>query len=310
MLLEIKNLVKRYDEFLAVDNVSFSVKEGEILGLLGPNGAGKTTIINCLIGLKSIDSGDIKVFGKELKTNELDIKKHIGIVTQNISIYYDLNAYDNVMYFGGIYGLRGKYLRECVEEALNFCGLWEERKKSPKAFSGGMLRRLNIACGIVHKPKLIIMDEPTAGIDPQSRSHIIQGIEELNRKGTSVIYTSHYMEEVERLCNHIIILDHGRIIARGTKDELKSMISTEEKVRIKVSSLNYTIVDKIKQIYGVKECSINEEYIYIISKKDSKNLGKIIDMLVTDGIEIMDIDIDKPNIETVFLTLTGRTLRN
>jgi len=310
MLLEIKNLVKRYDEFLAVDNISFSIKEGEILGLLGPNGAGKTTIINCIIGLNKIDSGSIKVFGRDLRTNELDIKKHIGIVTQNISLYYDLNAYDNVMYFGGIYGLRGKYLKERVEETLNFVGLWEDRKKSPEAFSGGMLRRLNIACGIVHRPKLIIMDEPTAGIDPQSRSHILGGIEKLNREGASVIYTSHYMEEVERLCKNIIILDQGRIIAKGTKDELKSMVSTEEKVRIKPSSLNYTVIDKIKQVYGVKECNIDEEYINIISKKGSKNLGKIIDMLVNDGIEIEDIAIDKPNIETVFLTLTGRTLRN
>lgn len=310
MLLEIKNLVKRYDEFLAVDNVSFSIKEGEILGLLGPNGAGKTTIINCIIGLNKIDSGSIKVFGRDLKTNELDIKKHIGIVTQNISLYYDLNAYDNVMYFGGIYGLRGKYLKECVEEVLNFVGLWEDRKKSPEAFSGGMLRRLNIACGIVHRPKLIILDEPTAGIDPQSRSHILAGIESLNREGASVIYTSHYMEEVERLCKNVIILDQGRIIAKGTKDELKSMVSAEEKVRIKPSSLNYTVVDKIKQVYGVKECNIDEEYINVISKKGSKNLGKMIDILVNDGIEIDDIAIDKPNIETVFLTLTGRTLRN
>lgn len=310
MLLEIKNLVKRYDEFLAVDNVSFSIKEGEILGLLGPNGAGKTTIINCIIGLNNIDSGSIKVFGKDLKSNELSIKKSIGLVTQKISLYYDLNAYDNVMYFGGIYGLRGKYLKECAEEILNFVGLWGDRKKSPEAFSGGMLRRLNIACGIVHKPKLIIMDEPTAGIDPKSRSHILGGIEKLNKEGVTVIYTSHYMEEVERLCSNIIILDQGRIIAKGTKDELKSMVSTEEKVRIKTSSLNYTMIDKIKQIYGVKECNINEEYIDIISKKESKNLGKIIDMLVGSGIEIMDIAIDKPNIETVFLTLTGRSLRN
>ncbi|MCD2346841.1 ABC transporter ATP-binding protein [Clostridium guangxiense] len=310
MLLEIKNLVKRYDEFLAVDNVSFSIKEGEILGLLGPNGAGKTTIINCIIGLNNIDSGSIKVFGKDLKSNELSIKKSIGLVTQKISLYYDLNAYDNVMYFGGIYGLRGKYLKECAEEILNFVGLWGDRKKSPEAFSGGMLRRLNIACGIVHKPKLIIMDEPTAGIDPKSRSHILGGIEKLNKEGVTVIYTSHYMEEVERLCSNIIILDQGRIIAKGNKDELKSMVSTEEKVRIKTSSLNYTMIDKIKQIYGVKECNINEEYIDIISKKGSKNLGKIIDMLVGSGIEIMDIAIDKPNIETVFLTLTGRSLRN
>ena len=233
MILEINNLIKRYNDFLAVDNLSLSIKEGKILGLLGPNGAGKTTIINCIIGLNKIDSGNIKIFGKDLKQNEINIKKDIGIVTQNISLYYDLNAYDNLMYFGGIYGLRSKRLKEAVEDALNFTGLWEEKDKFPSKFSGGMLRRLNIACGIVHKPKLIIMDEPTASIDPQSRSHILDGVEKLNKEGATIIYTSHYMEEIERICTDIAILDHGRIIARGSKEELKSMVASHEKVKIK-----------------------------------------------------------------------------
>lgn len=310
MLLEIKNLVKRYDDFLVVDNVDLNIKEGDIFGLLGPNGAGKTTIINCIIGLNKIDSGEIKIFGKDIKKNEIEIKKSIGIIPQNVSLYYDLSAYDNVMYYAGIYGLRGKYLKECAEEALNFAGLWEVRKQFPAKFSGGMQRRLNIACGIAHKPKLIIMDEPTAGIDPQSRSHILDGAQRLNKEGATIIYTSHYMEEVERICKDIAILDHGRVIAAGTKDELKSLVSTEEKVRLKTASLNYTMLNKIKEIYGVKECTINGEYIDIISSKDSKNLGKIIDMIVNSGIEILDIVIDKPSIENVFLTLTGRSLRD
>lgn len=309
-ILEIKNLIKRYEEFLAVDNVNLSIKEGEIFGLLGPNGAGKTTIINCIIGLNRIDSGNIFVFGKDIKKHELDIKKHIGIVTQNVSVYDDLSAYDNLMYFGGIYGLKGKYLKECVYDALNFSGLFEERKKFPNEFSGGMLRRLNIACGIVHHPKLIIMDEPTASIDPQSRSHILDGIEKLNKDGATIIYTSHYMEEVERLCTDIAIMDHGRIIAHGNKDELKSMVSTEENVKIKLSSINYTLIDKIKAIYGVKECNIDGNKAHIISSKGSKNLGTIIDLIVNSGIEILDINIEKPTIENVFLALTGRTLRN
>lgn len=309
-ILEIKNLIKRYEEFLAVDNVNLSIKEGETFGLLGSNGAGKTTIINCIIGLNRIDSGNIFVFGKDIKKYELEIKKHIGIVTQNVSFYYDLSAYDNLMYFGGIYGLKGKYLRECVYDALNFSGLYEERKRFPNEFSGGMLRRLNIACGIVHHPKLIIMDEPTASIDPQSRSHILDGIEKLNKDGATIIYTSHYMEEIERLCTDIAILDHGRIIAHGNKDELKSMVSAEEKVKIKLSSINYTLIDKIKAIYGVQECTMDENIAHIISSKGSKNLGTIIDLIVNSGIEILDINIEKPTIESVFLTLTGRTLRN
>jgi ABC-2 type transport system ATP-binding protein len=310
MILEISNLIKRYGDFLAIDNLTFSIKEGEIFGLLGPNGAGKTTILNCIIGLNKVDSGTIKVFDKDLREHEILIKRDIGIVTQNISVYKDLNAYDNLMYFGGIYGLKGKALKQAVEEALRFAGLWEERKRLPDEFSGGMLRRLNIACGIVHKPKLIIMDEPTVGIDPQSREHILDGIEKLSKAGATIIYTSHYMDEVERICTDIAILDHGRIIARGNKDDLKSMVSIEEKVKIKVAALNYTIIDKIKQVYGVKECSITEGYIYIISNKGSKNLGKIIDLIVNSGNEILDITIEKPSIEAVFLTLTGRMLRD
>jgi ABC-2 type transport system ATP-binding protein len=310
MILEIKNLIKRYEDFLAVDNVSLSIKEGEIFGLLGPNGAGKTTIINCIIGLNKIDSGSIKVFDKDIKDHELSVKRDIGIVTQNVSLHYDLSAYDNLMYFGGIYGLRGKLLKESVEEALNFAGLWEERKRFPDEFSGGMLRRLNIACGIVHHPKLIIMDEPTASIDPQSRSHILDGVEKLNKAGATIIYTTHYMEEIERICTDIAILDHGRIIAHGNKDELKNMVSSEEKVKIQLSGLNYTIVESIKTLYGVKECNVYENYINIISNKGSKNLGKIIDLVVESGFEIIDISIEKPTIEGVFLTLTGRNLRN
>ncbi|SMC25340.1 ABC-2 type transport system ATP-binding protein [Clostridium acidisoli DSM 12555] len=310
MILEIKNLIKRYGDFLAVDNVSLSIKEGEILGLLGPNGAGKTTIINCIIGLNKIDSGSIKVFGEDLKENEINIKRQIGIVTQNISLYNDLNAYDNVMYFASIYGLKGKLIKESVDEVLNYVGLFEERKKFPDEFSGGMLRRLNIACGIVHHPRLVIMDEPTAGIDPQSRSRILDGVEKLAKAGTTIVYTSHYMEEIERICTDIAIIDQGRIIAHGNKEELKNIISAEEKVRIKVSALNYTIVEKIKSMYGVKECNLYENVIDIISTKGSKNLGKIIDVIVQSGIEIMDIDIQKPTIEDVFLTLTGRNLRN
>lgn len=310
MLLEIKNLVKRYSDFLALDNVNLTIKEKEIFGLLGPNGAGKTTIINCIIGLNKIDSGSIKIFDMDLEKNKMEIKRQIGIVTQGISVYDDLKVYDNVMYFGGIYGLKGKYLKECTEEALNFTGLWDERKKFPKELSGGMLRRLNIACGIVHRPKLIIMDEPTAGIDPKSRSNLMDSIEKLNEDGAAIIYTSHYMEEIERLCSDVAIMDKGRIIARGTKEELKELVKKEEKVKLKLSSLNYTIVDEIKKIYGVKECNVNGDYIDVVSDSNSKNLAKIVDKVVNSGLEVMDVIIDKPNIETVFLTLTGRNLHN
>lgn len=310
MILEIKNLIKRYGDFLAVDNVSFSVKEGEIFGLIGPNGAGKSTIMNCIIGTKYIDSGNIKIFERDMKDDAIYIKKNIGIVPQDISIYDDLSTYDNVMYFGKLYGLKGKKLKEYVQEALEFSALWDKRKNFPNTFSKGMRRRLNIACGIVHKPKLVIMDEPTESIDPKSRSHILDGIEKLNKSGTTIIYTSHYMVEVERICSDIAIIDHGRLIAMGNKDELKNMVAVEEKLKIKLSQLNYNIIEKLKDVYGVEECSIDGECVYIISKKGSKNLGKIIDLIVSYGIEILDINIEKPSIEDVFLTLTGRIFKN
>lgn len=310
MILEIKNLVKRYGEFLAVDNASLAIKKGQIFGLLGPNGAGKTTTINTIIGLSKIDSGEIKVFGKELWANEMDIKAQIGIVPQDIALFEDLKAYENVTFFGRLYGLKGEKLKNGVKEALEFTGLWDRRKDYPNEYSGGMRRRLNIACAIVHKPKLIIMDEPTVGIDPQSRKHILNSVKKLNQMGSTVIYTSHYMEEIEEICDEIVIMDKGKIIARGTNEELKALISTEDKITMELSGMNYTIVDNVKNIPGVKECIVNESSMEVISKKDSRNLGSIIDVIVNNGADINKINVDKPTLEGVFLTLTGRKLRN
>jgi ABC-2 type transport system ATP-binding protein len=310
MLVEIKNLVKRFNDNIAVDNVNISIKEGEIFGLLGPNGAGKTTIINTIVGLTKIDGGDIKVFDKNMKTHEMEIKKHIGIVPQDIALYDDMTALENITFFAKLYGLRDGVLKDRAEEALNFTGLWDRRKELTKKFSGGMKRRLNIACAIVHQPKLIIMDEPTVGIDPQSRNHILQSVKKLNEMGSTIIYTSHYMEEVEELCSYITIMDHGRVIAKGTKDELKNLISAEEKVTFELSSVNYTIVDNVKALSGVKDCILDGKNIKVISQKNSKNLGKIIDSISNTDSEILSLNIEKPTLEGVFLTLTGRTLRD
>lgn len=310
MLLVIKNLVKRYNDVLAVDNVSMSINEGEIFGLLGPNGAGKSTTINALTGLTKADSGDIQIFGLDMKTYEMDIKREIGIVPQDIAVYDDLTASENLRYFGKLYGLKGRLLTDRVNEALEFTGLSEKGKDYPKKFSGGMKRRLNIACAIVHHPRLIIMDEPTVGIDPQSRNHILQSIKQLNKMGSTIIYTSHYMEEVEELCTRLVIMDHGRIIAKGTKEELENMVAVDDRVAIELSSVNYTITDNIKKISGVKECSIKDNQIAIISKKHSKNLGRIIDSISDTDSEIISLNIERPSLESVFLTLTGRSLRD
>lgn len=310
MIVEVNNLIKRYKDFLAIDHLNLSIQEGEIFGLLGPNGAGKTTTIGVLTGLTGYESGEIKIFGKSFKSHEMEIKREVGIVPQEIAIFEDLSAYDNVTYFGKIYGLRGKLLRERVEEALQFTGLLEKGKSSPKHFSGGMKRRLNIACAIVHRPKLIFMDEPTVGIDPHSRNHIMESIRELNRRGSTIIYTSHYMEEIEELCTDIVIMDHGRVIAKGTKDELKSLIATDEKILIECSNPAYTLVDNIRQIPGVKQCELDGTRLTVTSQKDHKNASKIIDCMFRLDVEIRSFHVEKSTLEDVFLTLTGRTLRD
>jgi ABC-2 type transport system ATP-binding protein len=310
MILEVKNLVKRYKNLLAVDNVNLAINEGEIFGLLGPNGAGKTTTIRVITGLAKSDSGEIKVLGKSFKEHEMDIRKNIGIVPQDIAVFDDLTAQENLHYFGRLYGLKGAELKKNIDSALEFTGLTDRRKNYPKTFSGGMKRRLNIACAIVHKPKLIIMDEPTVGIDPQSRNHILNSVRELNKMGSTIIYTSHYMEEVEELCTKLVIMDQGKVIAKGTKEELKSLVAVDEKISIGLSSVSYSIIEAIKKIQGVKDCVINGRQLTVISNRHSKNLGKIIDKITELDTEILSLNVEKPNLENVFLTLTGKKLRD
>lgn len=310
MIVEIKNLVKRYKDFIAVDNLSLLIKEKEIFGLLGPNGAGKTTTINTILGLSKKDSGEVKIFEKSMDKDEEDIKRNIGIVPQNIAVFNDLTAYENVEFFGRLYGLRGNALRKGIEEALEFTGLLDRKKDFPGKYSGGMQRRLNIACAIVHKPKLIIMDEPTVGIDPQSRNHILESVRKLNESGSTIIYTSHYMEEIEELCTDIAIMDHGKLIAKGNKEELKALVALDEKLTFTLSNVNYTMVDEIKKISGVMDCIIEDRNVTVISKKSSKNLSRVIDSINNSNSEILGIDVEKPSLEGVFLTLTGRKLRD
>ena len=223
-MIHIENLVKRYGDLVALNHLNLDIHEGEIFGLLGPNGSGKTTAINCLLSLLKYDKGTITIFGKDMKPDSYDIKQDIGVVMQNVAVFEQMSVYENIDYFCGLY-IRDKQKRkELVEEAIAFTGLSDFRKMRPKKLSGGLLRRLNIACGIVHKPRLIIMDEPTVAVDPQSRNKILEGIQTLNHQGSTIIYTSHYMEEVEQICTRIAIMDHGRVIAQGTKEELKQMI--------------------------------------------------------------------------------------
>lgn len=309
-VLEVNNLTKKFDGFLAVDNISLSINEGEIFGFLGPNGAGKSTTINLIAGLLRSSEGEINILGKNSKKHSRFAKMNIGIVPQDLAIYEDLTAFENVKFFAGLYGLRGDELTERVQEALEFVGLLDKRKDYPKNFSGGMKRRLNIACAIAHRPKLIIMDEPTVGIDPHSRNYILQSIHKLNEMGCTIIYTSHYMEEVEEICTKISIMDHGKVIAEGTKEQLIAIITNTKDIWIEVKSAEQIDLEKIKEINGVKTVLLEENLIKINSEIDVNNLNNILMYLMNQKIEISSLEEKEPNLETVFLTLTGRNLRD
>ncbi|GAA0126324.1 ABC transporter ATP-binding protein [Clostridium senegalense] len=307
--IEIQNLTKRYKDFLAVDNISLSIEEGEIYGLLGPNGAGKSTTINIICGILNSSYGEIKILGETLSIKDKSARKYLGLVPQQVALYNEYSAYENVKFFGSLYGLKGNELEECVKKALEFTGLLDMKDKRASDFSGGMLRRLNIACGIVHNPKIVIMDEPTVGIDPQSRNHILQSVKKLNEKGTTVIYTTHYMEEVEEICSKIAIMDNGKVIVEGSKEELKSIVSDKKSLILRIDNFETIDEKEIKNIKGVTDVIIDENEITINTEKEINNLDKIINYFTTNKIEIRDIGYEDINLETVFLSLTGRRLR-
>ena len=241
-VVEITNLVKHYGSLLALDGLNLRIDEGEIFGFLGPNGSGKTTAINCLLSLLSYESGSVKIFGSEMGPNRYDIKKNIGLVPQEVAVFKDFNVRENIDYFCGLYVDNFRKRKELVDEAIEFAGLQEFVKFRPSKLSGGLLRRLNLVCGIAHKPKLIILDEPTVAVDPQSRNHILEGIQKLNKQGSTIIYTTHYMEEVEEICSKIVIMDHGKILARGTTEELKRQVSPEGEV-LELPTLNEVFLE-------------------------------------------------------------------
>ena len=237
-VIEVSHLTKEYKNLKAIDDLSFNVYQGEILGLLGPNGCGKSTTINSILSLLKYQEGSIKVFGKEMKPDSYDLKAKIGVIFQEVAVFEELNVYDNINYFCGLYIRDKKQRKQYVDDAINLVGLNDFKNFLPKQLSGGLLRRLNIACGIAHKPKLIFLDEPTVAVDPQSRNHILDGIKKLRDQGATIVYTTHYMEEVEILCDRIIILDKGKIIAQGTSDELKKEANIEEKIERVGPTLN------------------------------------------------------------------------
>ena len=309
-VVEIKDLVKKYDSTIAVDNINLSIEEGEIYGILGPNGAGKSTTISLICSLLNPTLGEIKILGEDIRKKSISIKKNIGLVPQNIALYRNFTAYENVKFFGELYGLRVKELSEAIDKSLEFTGLLEFKKKKAEEFSGGMLRRLNIACAIVHNPKILIMDEPTVGIDPQSRNNIMQAVKLLNKKGVTIIYTTHYMEEAESLCSKIAIIDNGKIIVEGTKEELKDMVSDKKILNIGVDNVYKVSIDTLRNIEGVIDVSIDEGNIIITSSKEVNNLSKIIKEISEEELIINDLRFKEITLETVFLSLTGKKLRD
>ena len=305
-----KDIVKRYGTNVSVDHVNFSIGEGEIFGLLGPNGAGKSTLIKMLGGLLRIDRGQITVGQFDVWKEPLMVKKQIGMVPQELAIYEKLSAEENVAFFAKLYGLRGSALREAVKESLQFTGLYDRRKQKPAAFSGGMKRRLNIACAIAHRPNLIIMDEPTVGIDPQSRNHILTSVQTLNKEGATVLYTSHYMEEVAAISDRVGILDHGRFIACGTQEELCQETGEKEKLTIVVDRINESGIEELKRHDQINQVEIHEQTIELVLNSSQVFLQDILFVLSEHGMAVQSLKREEPNLEMLFLALTGRTLRD
>ena len=309
-IIEVRGLVKSYKKLKAVDKLDLDVKKGEILGLLGPNGSGKSTTINCILSLLKKDSGSIKIYGKEMTPESYDIKEKIGVVFQEVGVYDELNVYENIDYFCGLYIKDKEKRKELIKETIDLVGLNDFLKFKPKELSGGLLRRLNIACGIAHKPEIIIFDEPTVAVDPQSRNNILEGIKKLNQDGATIIYTSHYMDEVEELCDYIIIIDKGKVIAKGSNESLKDLIDINEKVSFECEMLNDDDLEGLKAIKGLLDIKYKDGFYHLSFAHGKNNLINLIDFLNQNSIKYDNLTSQSPSLNDVFLSLTGKELRD
>lgn len=309
-IIQVENLSKTYKELKAVDSISFDVTEGEILGLLGPNGSGKSTTINCILSLLKYEEGTIRILGEEMTPDAYGLKEAIGVVFQDVAVFEELTVYENIDYFCGLYVQDKATRKEYVEDAIALVGLEDFRKFYPKQLSGGLLRRLNIACGVAHKPKLIFLDEPTVAVDPQSRNHILDGIKILRDRGATVVYTTHYMEEVEMICDRIIILDKGRVIASGTNEQLKELIDIEEKVTVEVKKIEEAQIEKVRALENVINVTVSQNVITITYRKGESNFANLLALLGKEKIKYNKIYSELPTLNDVFLELTGKELRD
>lgn len=309
-MLQITDLRKSFGERQVVKGVTFHVNRGELFGLLGPNGAGKSTIISMICGLLRPDGGDVLVDGLSVARQPVKVKEKIGVVPQDIALYGEMSALDNLLFWGRMYGLNGKEAHRKAEEVLEVVGLTERKKDKIAGFSGGMKRRINIGAAIMHEPELLIMDEPTVGIDPQSRNHILEMVKDFNRKGMTVIYTSHYMEEVEYLCNRIAIMDEGNIIALDTKDELVGRLVGGTAIIMKIAKVTDSLVYHIEKLEGVTRVERDEDGLSIFVENPNEVLGRVVLAASQEGAEMTSLEVKEPNLETLFLTITGRKLRD
>ncbi|MBQ7273839.1 MAG: ABC transporter ATP-binding protein [Clostridiales bacterium] len=309
-ILKVKGLVKRYKELIAIDHLDMSIREGEIFGLLGPNGSGKSTTINCILSLLEYDKGEIEIFGKPMSPKAYEIKRQIGIVPQDVAVYDALTVYENIDFFCGLYIKDKETRKKYVQEAIDFVALNDFVKFKPGKLSGGLKRRLNIACGIAHKPKLVFFDEPTVAVDPQSRNKILEGIEQLRQNGATIIYTSHYMEEVEQLCDRILIIDKGHTIAEGTVDELKGMIKKSEIITIEVAGLDDETLSMVREVKNVYSVSYENNQLKVEAGSGKHNVIDIVNLLQDKGYKMKKIFSEQPTLNDVFLELTGKQLRD
>lgn len=308
MVLDMSNVIKRFGERLALDYFSLRIEEGEIVGLLGPNGAGKTTCIKSILGLVPVDEGEIRVFGREHKNSSLEIKRQIGYVTQEVTVYEDMSAKENMAFFGSLYGLKGRALQDRISSVAGTIGLESRLGDKPKQFSGGMKRRLNIGCSLLHEPRFLIMDEPTVGIDPQSRNYILEFVRQIAAEGTTILYTSHYIEEVEAIADRVIIMDQGHHIAGGTMQELVARIQGDSHVLIDVKIAREDKLAEIQALPDIKEATLSDNQYHIIVAGGAYVIDRILAILTPLGIK--NVNSKQPNLEDVFLTLTGKQLRD
>ncbi len=309
-MLKVEDLYKNFGNVKAVEGISFEVKKGQVFGLLGPNGAGKSTTISIISTLIHPTNGDVKFEGKSILKDSKLIRQKLGVVPQDIALYPTLTGYENLSFWGNIYGLKGSELKKRISDVSDIIGLNGRLKDKVEKYSGGMKRRLNIGAALLHKPELLIMDEPTVGIDPQSRNHILDTVLELNKQGITIIYTSHYMEEVEYLCNEICIMDEGKIIASGTQQELIELVKEKTQINIKLNKIDEDVLKTLMEIEGVFDVKINEDRIELFGNDADILLAEVISKVFVNKWRIETIDVKKPSLETVFLHLTGKALRD